>query len=527
MSDSRNDRAKEALEIAAGTAADGDPLAPGLDLADALDAGILDGDWAADSDVLSEIPDDLPTPDDSDGSGGGDGGDDDDGGDSFVFDDAGADVLTTVLDATGTSDGVGGLSEPAHSTFGDSDAGGHGRSGALGSGSPAPSAPPSSHGGSGGHGGSSFEAHITAAGGGHGGFESNNGNPPSFVQLLAGQAGRNFAKNGGSDDGEITATFVKSGGGDDDEISGTGDSDIIRGGKGNDLIDGDGGNDWIMGGHDDDILDGGSGSDIVDGGKGNDILIADLTQNYGEEDSYDGGKGNDTLVLQMTEEQFNAFQDKLIELKGWIDAYADVDSSSGHGSFDSGGGEKYRLEFADDELGDVLELNLRNIENLKIFVAGYDGEIDPEAGLPADDEPPPPDITVTPPTSGEEGKILTGGDGTDLLVGAGGDDVLDGAGGQDLLMGGAGNDILTGGAGNDLFVFKTGDGQDTITDFAAGYSGGDLIDLRQMTAAASFTGVMAAAAQIGADTFMDFGGGDTLTLENVLIDDLNAGDFLF
>ena len=147
-----------------------------------------------------------------------------------------------------------------------------------------------------------------------------------------------------------------------------------------------------MGGHDDDILDGGSGSDIVDGGKGNDILIVDLTQNYGEEDSYDGGKGNDTLVLQMTEEQFNAFQDKLIELKGWIDENADVDSSSGHGSH-----YKYEIEFEDDELGDVLELNLRNIENLKIFVAGYDGEIDPEAGLPADDEPPPPDITVTPP----------------------------------------------------------------------------------------------------------------------------------
>ena len=38
---------------------------------------------------------------------------------------------------------------------------------------------------------------------------------------------------------------------------------------------------------------------------------------------------------------------------------------------------------------------------------------------------------------------------------------------------------------------------------------------------------MAAAAQIGVDTVIEFGGGDTLTLENVLLDDLNAGDFLF
>jgi len=38
----------------------------------------------------------------------------------------------------------------------------------------------------------------------------------------------------------------------------------------------------------------------------------------------------------------------------------------------------------------------------------------------------------------------------------------------DTLTGGKGNDVLTGGAGNDTFVYSTGDGRDTITDYAAG-----------------------------------------------------------
>jgi hypothetical protein len=57
----------------------------------------------------------------------------------------------------------------------------------------------------------------------------------------------------------------------------------------------------------------------------------------------------------------------------------------------------------------------------------------------------------------------------DLLTGGAGNNTLYGTVNGDLLFGGAGNDILTGGLGQDLFRFvNASQGNDTITDFAAG-----------------------------------------------------------
>ncbi|MGB3533713.1 MAG: pre-peptidase C-terminal domain-containing protein [Microcoleaceae cyanobacterium] len=73
--------------------------------------------------------------------------------------------------------------------------------------------------------------------------------------------------------------------------------------------------------------------------------------------------------------------------------------------------------------------------------------------------------------SGGAGNDQIGGKGgNDLLSGDEGDDEIWGDDGNDTIMGGAGNDTLTGddfsgGSGSDLFVFKNGDGTDTITDF--------------------------------------------------------------
>jgi hypothetical protein len=60
---------------------------------------------------------------------------------------------------------------------------------------------------------------------------------------------------------------------------------------------------------------------------------------------------------------------------------------------------------------------------------------------------------------------LMGGNGTDWLLGNAGDDLLYGGNGTDTLRGGLGNDTLTGGNGDDVFVFASGEGTDTITDF--------------------------------------------------------------
>ncbi len=122
---------------------------------------------------------------------------------------------------------------------------------------------------------------------------------------------------------------------------------------------------------------------------------------------------------------------------------------------------------------------------------------------------------------------LSGDDGTNGLYGLAGADTLDGRGGDDTLEGGAGDDVMTGGAGDDTFVFADDHGRDTITDFVAGAAGGDVIDLRRLTAAASFTDVMAAVAQVGDDTVIDFGDGNSITLLGVDATQLEEPDFLF
>ena len=73
--------------------------------------------------------------------------------------------------------------------------------------------------------------------------------------------------------------------------------------------------------------------------------------------------------------------------------------------------------------------------------------------------------------------ILEGGADSDKLYGNVGNDTLIGGAGEDVLEGGAGNDNLTGGAGNDIFRYTTGDGNDTITDYAFGDNEVDYIKL--------------------------------------------------
>jgi len=117
---------------------------------------------------------------------------------------------------------------------------------------------------------------------------------------------------------------------------------------------------------------------------------------------------------------------------------------------------------------------------------------------------------------------FTGGTGIDVLYGFAGNDTLNGGGGNDRLSGGTGNDLLTGGAGADRFVFTNGDGNDTITDFAPGT---DVVELHAYGLAA-FGDLQALMSQQGADTVIGFDPNNTITLQNITIAQLHAGDFI-
>ncbi len=88
------------------------------------------------------------------------------------------------------------------------------------------------------------------------------------------------------------------------------------------------------------------------------------------------------------------------------------------------------------------------------------------------------------------------------------------------------NDIFTGGAGDDRFVYAPGGGHDTWTDFTAGAGTQDKVDLTAFSNIHNLAGLLAHATQNGANTVLDFGNGNTLTLQNVAKAALSADDFI-
>ena len=154
------------------------------------------------------------------------------------------------------------------------------------------------------------------------------------------------------------------------------------------------------------------------------------------------------------------------------------------------------------------------------------------------------DLSITSPQN-------TGGAGTDQLVnieyligspfddtlkgdgvhsayfaGGAGNDVLVGGPGNDYLNGGTGNDTLTGGGGKDVFAFTKGDGLDIVSDFLAGSTTGQVIDLIGY-GVASFGALQSQITQIGADTVIAFDANNRVTLHNVQASQLNSANFLF
>jgi VCBS repeat-containing protein len=123
--------------------------------------------------------------------------------------------------------------------------------------------------------------------------------------------------------------------------------------------------------------------------------------------------------------------------------------------------------------------------------------------------------------------IAFGLNGNDTITGGSGNDVLVGGKGNDILNGGAGSDTLFGGAGADTFVFKPGDGHDTIADFS--HNQGDRIDLRAFSAIDDFGDLTFNID--GLDTIIQLGIGQHITVENTVDSNhhttLAAGNFLF
>jgi serralysin len=117
---------------------------------------------------------------------------------------------------------------------------------------------------------------------------------------------------------------------------------------------------------------------------------------------------------------------------------------------------------------------------------------------------------------------LEGGAGDDQLIGNSFEDILDGGSGNDTLNGGGGNDTLTGGTGNDTlkgggnadtFIFDLGHDADVIQDLDLNR---DQLEISAALAGGlDAQGIEDAAQETAAGVAIDFGNGDTITIQNL------------
>jgi Ca2+-binding RTX toxin-like protein len=126
-------------------------------------------------------------------------------------------------------------------------------------------------------------------------------------------------------------------------------------------------------------------------------------------------------------------------------------------------------------------------------------------------------------SGGTGNDTLSGGAGNDTLKGDAGNDILNGGAGVDRLVGGVGKDTLTGGSSADTFVFAKGDGKDTITDFAEGASGKDVIEFADGLFK-NYADVLDSAKDTADGVLISYSGGKLL-LSDVDLADLHKSDF--
>ncbi|GGX52085.1 hypothetical protein GCM10007385_20930 [Tateyamaria omphalii] len=251
-----------------------------------------------------------------------------------------------------------------------------------------------------------------------------------------------------------------SGGNGDDEIHGGRGNDEITGGFGADTLSGDTGNDTIDGNNGFDSVNGGTGDDSIRGNAGNDTLFGDegndtLNGGIGADSLY-GGDGND-VVFSM-------------------DGFDFVSGGAGNDSlFGNAGNDTLFGDAGNDTLNGGIGADVLN--------------------------------------GGSDNDTLLGLNGFDLLIGGSGDDNLEGNSGNDTLVGGLGDDQMRGGQGADVFVFDGGN--DLIRDYSLIVDALEIDASLMNEATPQGSDLANYSSVIDGNLVLDFGNGNSLTLNNV------------
>ena len=263
-----------------------------------------------------------------------------------------------------------------------------------------------------------------------------------------------------------------------DKIRGTDDAERIFGGDGRDDIRADDGDDIVDGGAGNDRLRGEDGADELIGGDGNDRLRGD-----DGDDTLEGGDGRDRLRGDDGDDMLEG-GDGNDRLRG-----GDGDDAL------SGGNGNDRIK------GNAgADIALGGDGNDRVIGGGGDDTL----------------------SGGDGNDRVKGGGGADIVNGGGGDDRVIGGRGADTLDGGTGSDRYNGGLGADTLIFEVDGVSDKINDFERGL---DLIDVSAF-GVSDIDAIIASGRQVGFDAIIDFGGGDTIVIEDTQLSQIGADDFI-
>ncbi len=115
------------------------------------------------------------------------------------------------------------------------------------------------------------------------------------------------------------------------------------------------------------------------------------------------------------------------------------------------------------------------------------------------------------------------------VIGSNFSDVLIGDSQDNVFEGQAGNDYLIGGRGEDTFIFKEGDGRDTVLDFNTSNSDMDkiIIEMDGINSFEDLSGHISSVGFFSSSTRIEFASGDRLTLLGVRNNELTEDHFEF
>ncbi|WP_026941334.1 calcium-binding protein [Hellea balneolensis] len=323
-----------------------------------------------------------------------------------------------------------------------------------------------------------------------------------------------------------------------DSLTGNNSSNELRGFDGDDVLDGSGGGDRLFGG---------AGADTLIGGTGIDIAVYTDVDAGVTLDLATGGTGGEAAgdIFNGIEWVFGSdFDDDIIGDGG----NNRLTGNDGNDTLNGAGGNDRLLGGDGDDTisgGDGVDTifgqagdDIMSGGAGNDFFFGDSGADSHDGGTGTDT------VSYLASSSGVTVNIQTGGTGgdaagdtyisierifgsgqADSLTGSDGNDTLIGNGGNDFLTGGLGNDSLNGGAGVDSFAYNT---MQDDADVIQGFTTNEVIDILYTDPAFdSFAEIMAVATDAGANTLINFGSGNTLTIVGQNIADLSESNFTF